>query len=84
MGLKKDILQEIKEQQLKWYGHVTQMEDCNTARQVAEWNPQEKRRCSRPVNTSKDEIRESMQTRNLTDEECFDHELWRKKIISLG
>jgi hypothetical protein len=23
MGLKKDILQEIEEQQLRWYGHVT-------------------------------------------------------------
>jgi hypothetical protein len=40
MGLKKDILQEIEEQQLKWYGHVMRTEDCKIARQVAEWNPQ--------------------------------------------
>jgi hypothetical protein len=32
------------------------MEDCRIARQVAEWNPQGKRRHSRPVNTWKDEI----------------------------
>jgi hypothetical protein len=38
-GLKKDILQEIGEQQLRWHGHVMRMEDCKIARQVAEWNP---------------------------------------------
>jgi hypothetical protein len=38
-------------------------------------------RCGRPVNTRKDEIRDSMQRRNLKDEECFDRELWRKKIV---
>jgi hypothetical protein len=59
------------------------MEDCRIARQVAEWNPQGKR-WGRPVNTWKDEIRGSMQRGNLKDEECFDRELWRKKIMSLG
>jgi hypothetical protein len=34
--------------------------------------------------TWKDGIRDSMQRRNLKDEECFDRELWRKKIVSLG
>jgi hypothetical protein len=60
------------------------MEDCKSARQVAEWNPQGKRWRGRPVNTWKDGIRESMQRRNLKDEECFDRELSRKKIMSLG
>jgi hypothetical protein len=27
MGLKKDISQEIEEQQLRWYGHVMRMEE---------------------------------------------------------
>jgi hypothetical protein len=36
------------------------MEDCKIARQVAEWNPQGKRRHNRPVNTW-DGIRDSMQ-----------------------
>jgi hypothetical protein len=40
MGMKKDILQEMEELQLRWYGHVMRMEDCRIARQVAEWNPQ--------------------------------------------
>jgi hypothetical protein len=35
-------LQEIEEQQLRWYGHVMRMDDCRTARQVADWNPQGK------------------------------------------
>jgi hypothetical protein len=84
MGLKKDILQEIEEQKLRWYGHVMRMEDSKIARQVSEWNPQGKRRRGRPFNTWKDGIRDGMQRRNLKDEECFDRELWRKKIMSLG
>jgi hypothetical protein len=77
--MQKDILQEIEEQQLRWYGHVMRMDDCRTARQVVVWNPQGKRRRGRPVNTWKDGIRDSMQIRNLKDEECFDREIWRKK-----
>jgi hypothetical protein len=56
MGMKKDMLQEIEEQKLRWHGHVMQIEDCRTARQVAEWNPLENRRHGRPVNTWNDEI----------------------------
>jgi hypothetical protein len=57
LGLKKDILQET-EQLLRWYGRVMRMEDCRIARQVAEWNPQGKRRRDRPVSTWKDGITE--------------------------
>jgi hypothetical protein len=59
MGLKKDILQEIEGQQLRWYGHVMRVEDCKIARQVAECNPQGIRRRGRSVSTWKDGIRES-------------------------
>jgi hypothetical protein len=81
MGLKKDILQEREEQQLRWYGHTMGMEDCKTARQVAGWNPQEKRRHGRPVNTGKDGVKDSIQRRNLKDEECFDREQWTKETV---
>jgi hypothetical protein len=74
MGMKKDILQKIEEWELRWYGHIKQMEDYRIARQVAEWNLQGKRRCDRPVNTWKDRIRDSMQRRNPKDVECFDLE----------
>jgi hypothetical protein len=84
MGLKKDMLQETEQQQLRWYGHIMGMEGCKIARQVAEWNPKGNRRHSRPVNTWKDEIRDSVQRWNLKDEECFDRELRRKKIMSLS
>jgi hypothetical protein len=61
------------------------MEDCRIARQVAEWNPQGKMRRGKPVSIWKDQIRDSVQRRNLKDEECFDRELWRKiKIMSLS
>jgi hypothetical protein len=69
MGMKKDILQETEEQQLRCYGLVTRMEDRRTTRRVAEWNPQGKRRRGRLVNTWKGGIRDSVQIRNLKDEE---------------
>jgi hypothetical protein len=53
------------------------MEDCRIARQVADWNPQGKRRRGRPASTWKDGIRDRMQRGNLKDEECFDPEIWR-------
>jgi hypothetical protein len=58
------------------------MEDCRIARQVAERNPQGERGAA--DQSRKDGIRDSMQRGNLKDEECFDRELWRKKIMSLG
>jgi hypothetical protein len=57
------------------------MEVCRIARQVAEWNPQGKRRRGRAVDKWKEGIWDSMQRRNLKNEECFDLEGWRKKIV---
>jgi hypothetical protein len=84
MGIKKNIVQETEEQQLRRYGHVKRMEDGKIVKQVAEWKPQGKRKRVRLVNTWKDGIRESMKRRELKDEECMDRDLWRRKIISLG
>jgi hypothetical protein len=53
------------------------MEDCKIARQVAGWN----RRRDRAVNIWKDGTRDSMQRRNLKDEEFFDHELWKENYV---
>jgi hypothetical protein len=84
MGIKKNIVQKIEEQQLGWYGHVKRMEDGKIVKQVAKWKPQGKRKRGTPVNTWKDGIRESMKRRELKDEECMDRDLWRRKIMSLG
>jgi hypothetical protein len=84
MGIKKNIVQETEEQQLRWYGHIKRMEDRKTVKQVAEWNPQGKRKRGRPVNTWKDGIRESMKRRELKDKEYMDRDLWGRKIISFG
>jgi hypothetical protein len=56
------------------------MKDCRIVRQVAEWNPQGKRRRGRQFNTWKSGIMDSKQNRNLKDEEYFHRELYRKKI----
>jgi hypothetical protein len=69
LGMKKDMLQEIEDQQLRWYGHVMRREDCRIARLVAAWNLQGLRRRDRPVSRLKDGIRDSMQRENLKEEE---------------
>jgi hypothetical protein len=62
MGMKRDISQETEEPRLRRGGHVMRVQDCGIARQVAEWNPQEKRRRGRLVNIWNDGIRESIQS----------------------
>jgi hypothetical protein len=59
---------------LRWYGYVMRIEDCRL-------EPTWKTRHGRPVNTWKDGIRDSMQSRKFRDGEYFDRELWRKKIV---
>jgi hypothetical protein len=68
MGIKKNIVQETEEQQLRWYGHVKRMEDGKIVKQVAEWKPQRKRKRGRPIKTWKDGMRESVKRRELKDE----------------
>jgi hypothetical protein len=58
------------------------MEDYRIAGQIAEWNLQGKMRCGRRVNTWNVGIGDSIQRRNLKDEEYFDRELWMKNIMS--
>jgi hypothetical protein len=80
VGMKRDVLQETEEQQLRWRGYVVRTEDCRIAGKVAEWNPQGKMRYGTPGSTWKDGIKNSIQSRNLKGEEYFDRELWRKKF----
>jgi hypothetical protein len=39
MRMEKNVLQEVEEQQLRWYGQVMQTEVCRIIKQAAEWNP---------------------------------------------
>jgi hypothetical protein len=56
------------EHRLRWYGHVMGLENCRVAMQVAQWNPQgRRRRRDKPVNTWKDGIRDSVQKRRSKD-----------------
>jgi hypothetical protein len=46
---------------------------------TAEWNPQGEKDVGQTSQHMKGWDRDSMQRRNLMDEECFIRELWRKK-----
>jgi hypothetical protein len=69
--LKKDILQE-REQQLRWYGHVTL---CWLQKGTHRW----KRRSDRTVSTWKVGIRDSRRKGKLWDEKFFHQKLWRQE-----
>jgi hypothetical protein len=76
MGVKKNTLQEAKEEKLWWSSLVMRMECYRIARQVAESNPQGQMRRDREVSVWKDGIRGSTKRRNLKDDECFGRDLW--------
>jgi hypothetical protein len=66
MGLKKDMLQETDEQEIKmvWPHHTNRgLQNC--------WAGSRMEPTGRPVNIWQDGIGYSMQSRNLKDEECF-------------
>lgn len=39
MGVKQDIVDDIKIKQLKWYGHVQRMPEERLPKQILKWTP---------------------------------------------
>jgi hypothetical protein len=83
MGIKENIVQEIQEQQLRWYGHVKRRTE-KLLNRLQNGSHRGKGSEVDQSTTWKDGIRESMKRRELKGEECMDRDLWRRKIMSLG
>ena len=57
MNVTRSLLDDIKTQQLKWYGHVQRMEEGRLLKEVMEWRPPGRRKRGRPKATWAEGIR---------------------------
>jgi hypothetical protein len=48
MEVRKNILEEIEEKELRWFGHVKRMPGNRLPLKILEWEPEGKRRRGRP------------------------------------
>ena len=81
MNVTRSLLDDIKTQQLKWYGLVEGMEEGRLPKKVMKWNPPGRRKQGRPKATWAEGIRGLMGENGLIEEDWKDRGNWKKKII---
>jgi len=81
MNVTRSLLDDIKTQQLKWYGHVQRMEDGRLPKKVMKWSPPGRRKRGRPKATWAEGIRGLMGEKGLIEEDWKDSDKWKNKII---
>ena len=72
-------LDDIKTQQLKWYGHVQRMEEGRVPKKVMKWSPPGRRKRGRPKLTWAEGNRGRMGEKGLIEEDWEDRDKWKKK-----
>ncbi|XP_045480901.1 uncharacterized protein LOC123685289 [Harmonia axyridis] len=70
MGVTHTITQDIKINQLRWYGHVRRMEDQRLPKQILDWTPQGRRKKRRPRKSWREGFNREIREREL------DEDLW--------
>ena len=60
MNVTRSLLDDMKTQQLKWYGHIQRMEDGGLPKQVMKWSPTGRRKRGRPKATRKMEEKDKI------------------------
>ena len=78
MNVTRSLLDDIKTQQLKWYGHVQRMDEGRLLKKVMKWSPPGRRKRGRPKATWAVGIRGLMGEKGLMEEDWNDRENWRK------
>jgi hypothetical protein len=81
MNVIRSLLEDIKIEQLQWYGHVERMEEGRLTKGVLKWGPSGKMKRGRPKLTWAEGIRGMMGEKGLMEEDWNDKSKWRKKII---
>jgi len=76
----RSLLDDIKTQQLKWYGHVQRMEEGRLPKEVTKWSPPGRRKRGKPKLTWAEGIRGLMGEKGLIEEDWNDRDRWKKKI----
>ncbi|XP_030768200.1 uncharacterized protein LOC115891781 [Sitophilus oryzae] len=80
MGLKHDIVYDIRTQQLIWYGHVKRMEEHRIPKKILIWNPQGRRKRGRPCKSWREGIDKEVLYRGLEVDGWGNRERWRLGI----
>jgi hypothetical protein len=80
MKVNTTIVEDIKINQLRWYGHVVRMERERLPKQVLLWTPQDRRRKGKPRRSWTESVRKEMRQRGLKEEQCNDRRQWKMDI----
>jgi hypothetical protein len=75
----KDILQYIKETQLRWFGYVRRMPASRTPQKRLQWKPSTTRPRGRPRKRWMDNIKEAVEKRETTPRELERKELFMNR-----
>ena len=81
------VIQKLRTQRWRYYGHVLRMGDERLPKQVLSWTPEGSRRPGRPKDTWRRTIQRDMRTRGLGAEDveilAQQREEWRRFIADL-
>ena len=76
-----DIVDKLKENRLRWFGHVRRRSQGDPVRRAEEWDQRElKRGRGKPKLTWLEGVRKDMKQLDLCANEVFARKGWRKKI----
>ena len=80
MEVKHTIVDDIKNSQLIWYGHVQRMAEIRIPKQIINWKPAGRRKPGRPRRSWQEGIDTFMEERSLGDGAWRDRQAWRDGI----
>ena len=79
MNVTRSLLDDIKTQQLKRYGHVQRVGEGRLPKEVMKWSPPGRRKRGGPKATWAEGIRGLMGEKGLIEEHWKDRDKWKKK-----
>ena len=78
-----DIILILRQNRLRWYGHVLRKEDTDWVKKCIEYEVEDSRPRGRPKRTWKEAVQKDCQALNLNKEDAMDRGRW-KKLIMIG
>ena len=77
-----DIISELQQNRLQWYGHVLRKEDNDWVKKCMEYEMEgaTARPRGRPKKTQREIVDKDCKARGLNREDAMDHSRWRKQI----
>lgn len=80
MGVTHTIVEDIRINQLRWFGHIQRMPEERIPKQVWEWTPRGRRKRGRPRRSWREGIDKELKDREIEDGLWTDRGQWRLEI----